>query len=76
MRRSALPREGKRPDREQDEVPFGVRRLCHPDGTRMDGIETEQPECFRCGTRHILIEQEFHALFGKSITLSSSAVAA
>jgi hypothetical protein len=45
-------------------------------GTGMNGVESEQAERFRGGPRHTLIQQEPHALFGRSITLSSSAVAA
>ena len=53
-----------------------VRCFRHPDRARMHRVEAEPRQCVNGGARHSLIEQEFHALLGKSITLSSSAVAA
>jgi hypothetical protein len=40
------------------------------------GLEAELTKRFDGGPRQALVEQELHALLGRSITLSSSAAAA
>lgn len=53
-----------------------VSRLRHSDRAGVHGFETEPTERLCGGARQTLVKQEFHALLGRSITLSSSAAAA
>jgi len=53
-----------------------VGRLRHSDRAGVNRFETEPTERLCGGARQTLVKQEFHALLGRSITLSSSAAAA
>ena len=55
---------------------FLVGRLRHSDRAGVRRFETEPTERLRGCARQTLVKQEFHALLGRSITLSSSAAAA
>ena len=57
-----------------NELVIGGRR--HFNLARMDRIEARSSKARGCAARQSLIEQQLHALFGSSSTLSSIAVAA
>ncbi len=67
-----------------DRLPFTPRavqnvlvgRLRHSDGAGVHDFKTEPTERLCGGAWHTLVKQEFHALLGRSITLSSSDAAA